>query len=207
MSDEALRATIGQVKSASLADAVQKLHGHVAHVLDLASPTPGRVLFGPAATMLFAPLRKDVEKAAFDFPAQLAQALGDSGAGKVVVMACGSMPDAAVAGGVRLALLARHECAGLVTDARLRDHDEVRGYAFAAYCRGETARAGSLDAMPVATNVPVPLGGATVMPGDYVYADAGGVVIIPRASVAAVIEAAIDIEARDAERVKKALSG
>ena len=202
---EEIRAKLTRVTSASLADAVQKLYGHASHVLDLVTPTPGRVLWGEAVTMQFVPLRADVENAAHDFAPNLERALGAQPRGKVVVMACAGAPDAAVAGGVRLAMLERHACAGLLTDARLRDFHEVRAYSFAAYCRGATPRAGSLDAMVGAVNVPVAIGGATVLPGDHVYADEAGAIVIPRGDAVRVIDAALEVEARDAERVKKAL--
>lgn len=207
MATDDIRAKLARVKSSSLADAVHKLRGHRAHLLDLETPTPGRVLFGEAATMQFVPLRADLDKTAVDFAPNLERALGATPQGKVVVMACSASPDAAVAGGVRLAMLERLGAAGLLTDARLRDYDEVRGYRFAAYCRGETPRAGSLDVIVGAVNVPVAMDGTTILSGDYVYADAAGAVIIPRADLAAAIDLALDIETKDAERVKKALSG
>jgi len=37
------------LKCADLIDAMGRVHRHRCHVLDLVSPTPGRVLFGPAA--------------------------------------------------------------------------------------------------------------------------------------------------------------
>ncbi len=198
---------LARVRAPSLSDAMRKLHPHRAHVLDLVSPTPDRVLFGPAATMLFAPVRADVDKTAFDFPGRLAEALGEDSEGKVVVAHVAGAPDGAVAGGVRLAMLERARVAGLVTDGRLRDWDEARGYAFACWCRGETAFAGSAEIMPVATGIPVSLGGATVMPGDYVYVDAAGGVVIPARDIDAALELAAKIEADDVERVRKARGG
>lgn len=194
---------LAKVSSASLTDAVNKLHAHRAHVLDLVTPTPGRVLFGPAATMLYAPLRAD-HKDAFSYNRMLKEAVGDAPQGKVVVMAVQGPTDGAVVGGVRVAAFEPWGIAGLVTNARLRDFDEFREFAFAAYCRGETPRAGSRDIMPVAANVPVALDGATVVPGDHVYADAGGAVVIPAADLERVVEDAVAIEQNDVERFRKA---
>ena len=42
---------LSEVKSASLTDTVGRLYDHRAHILDLVSPTPGPVLFGPAVTI------------------------------------------------------------------------------------------------------------------------------------------------------------
>ena len=48
------------VTSASVCDALGRICNHRAHVLDLVSPTPGKVLFGPAVTMRMLPLRDDL---------------------------------------------------------------------------------------------------------------------------------------------------
>lgn len=195
---------VAQVHAASLSDAMRKLYSHAHVVLDLVTPTPGRVLFGRAATLLFAPLRADVPKDAQDFEKHLRAAVGDSGAGQVLVCVAPGAENSAVAGGVRLALVERLGLAGLVTTARLRDFEEVKRYPFAAYSRGETPMAGSAEAMPVASNVPVALGEATVLPGDFVFADAAGAVIIPAADIDRVLTLAVEIEAQDAERVRRA---
>lgn len=195
---------LANVRAASLSDAMRRLHPHRHHVVNLVSPTPGRVLFGPAATLLFAPLRADVPKEAQDFERHVRAAIGSDGRGKVLVCAAPGAEESAVAGGVRLALVEALGLAGLLTTARLRDFDEARGYAFAAWCRGETPMAGSAQSMPVAANVPLALDGATVMPGDHVYADDAGAIVVPAADVERALEMARDIEREDAARVAKA---
>lgn len=203
-----VRDRLAEVRSTSLSDAMRKLHPHRHHILDLVTPTPGRVLFGPAATMAFGPVRADVEdKSSVDFVKQLAVALGGAGEGKVVVAAAYGAPDGAVAGGIRLAHLERARVAGLLTDGRLRDFAEAGRYAFASYCRGETVFAGSAEIMPVAVNVPVVVGGVTVFPGDYVYVDGAGAVVIPARDLGRALDLAVETEQEDAARLSKALQG
>jgi 4-hydroxy-4-methyl-2-oxoglutarate aldolase len=43
------------LKCADLVDAMDRLHRHGCHILDLVSPTPGRVVFGPAVTISYFP--------------------------------------------------------------------------------------------------------------------------------------------------------
>ena len=43
------------LKCADLVDAMGRFHRHRCHVLDLVTPTPGRVLFGPAVTISYFP--------------------------------------------------------------------------------------------------------------------------------------------------------
>ena len=49
-----------EVCSSDVADEVRRLHGHRSHLLDLKSPTPERVLFGPAATISYVPACKSL---------------------------------------------------------------------------------------------------------------------------------------------------
>lgn len=179
---------------------MRKLHPHRHHVLDLVSPMPERPVWGQVATMLFAPLRADAPKDTVDFDAHLARA----GRADILVCAAPGADDAAVAGGIRLARVAAAGFRGIVTTARLRDFDEARALDLGLWCRGESPMAGSAQAMPVATNVPIALDGATVMPGDIIHASSAGAVIIPAKDLARVLELAEEIERADAERAKKA---
>ena len=43
------------LKCADLVDAMGRLHRHRCHILDLVTPTPGRVLFGSAVTISYFP--------------------------------------------------------------------------------------------------------------------------------------------------------
>ncbi|MGZ4307325.1 MAG: hypothetical protein ACXVSL_20945 [Solirubrobacteraceae bacterium] len=47
------------------------------------------------------------------------------------------------------------------------------------------------------------IGGVCVIPGDYVYADASGAVVIPRASLERVIDEALKVEAEDARSLEE----
>ncbi|MEU7675431.1 4-carboxy-4-hydroxy-2-oxoadipate aldolase/oxaloacetate decarboxylase [Micromonospora taraxaci] len=87
--------------------------------------------------------------------------------------------------------------AGVLVDAAVRDVDELRTLGlpvWARWCRvrGATKRdRGSLD-------VPVPVGGATVEPGDIMVLDADGAVVVRRTSADAVAAATRSRTAREA---------
>ena len=66
-----------------------------------------------------------------------------------------------------------------------------------SWCRGEATRGGGDTVMPFAANIAVEIGGVCVVPGDYVYADASGAVVIPRGSLHRVIDEAVRVEAKD----------
>ena len=57
--------------------------------------------------------------------------------------------------------------------------------------------------MPFAANVAVEIGGVSVIPGDYVYADASGAVVIAQASLQRVIDEALNVEGEDARALKE----
>jgi 4-hydroxy-4-methyl-2-oxoglutarate aldolase len=86
----------------------------------------------------------------------------------------------------------------VLTDGRLRDFDELARYDFAAYCSGEATRSGGDRVTPFQANVPVVVAGVAVMPGQYVFADSSGAVVIPDGQIEEVLAEARKVEAADA---------
>ena len=200
-----LHAIAEHVSCSAICDAMMRRHGHRAHVVDLVSPAPERWLLGPAVTMQFLPLRSDLLDAArHDFGALLDVAVeGRDPEGCVLVVSSWGHPDQPVAGGKKLSRLANLGLSGLVADARLRDFAEVVDLGLGAWCRGETVRQGGEAIMPWAAAVPVAVGGVTVLPGDWIYADSAGAVVIPPADLRTILEEAARIEERDAAEVAR----
>lgn len=193
---------VDRVACASLVDAMGRVHNHRAHILSLVSPVPRR-LFGPVATIAYLPYRDDLQQTELGFGALCYQALGESPAGKVLVLSSGGYPDASHGGGTKLSRLQNTGAAGVLADGRLRDFEQLRDYAFATWCRGEATRWGGDTVMPFAANLAVEIGGVSVMPGDYMYADASGAVVIPRGSLQRVLDEALNVEAEDARALKE----
>jgi len=187
------------LRTADLVDAMGRLHRHRCYIVDLVSPTPGRVLFGPAVTISYFPTCSamlDPER--FNFKNLFYEAVGDEPEGKVVVMASNGYTEASMGGGTKLSRLQDHGCAGLLTDGRLRDFDELARYDFASYCSGEATRAGGGEVTPFQANVPLVIAGVGVMPGQYVFADRSGAVLIPEDAIDEVIAGARTVMAEDA---------
>ena len=196
MSDDDL--SIDGVSSASLCDAMSAVYPHRAHVLDLMSPTPGEVLFGKVATMRFFPNRQDHHSEVDRFDAILDE-VADTG--NVLVIASGGYPDQAVAGGKKVARIEAAGFTGLLTDARIRDMEEIADFDIVCYASGETVRAAGDDVRPLEGNVPVEIDGVGILPGDWIYADNAGAVVIPVDALDDMLERAREIELRDAEAV------
>jgi 4-hydroxy-4-methyl-2-oxoglutarate aldolase len=187
------------LKTADLVDAMGRLHRHRCHILDLVSPTPGRVLFGPAVTISYFPsCSAAIDPERYNLANLFYEAVGDEPEGKVVVLASNGYTDVSMGGGTKLSRLQDHGCAGVITDGRLRDFDELAGYDFAAYCSGEATRAGGDRVTPFQANVPVVLEGVGVMPGQYVFADPSGAVAIPNGQLDEVVEGARAVQVEDA---------
>jgi 4-hydroxy-4-methyl-2-oxoglutarate aldolase len=162
--------------AAALTDALGLICRHRADSLDLVSPTPGRKLFGRAVTIRYVPYRAEIlDEAGGTFARHFYDAIRDGAEGAVLVLDSSGQDDVSIGGGAKFSRLHNHGLAGLVTDARIRDFDELAALDPVFYCHGEAVRAGARDLMPVAANVPVSLRGTTVVPGDYVLR-------IPRAS-------------------------
>ena len=187
------------LKCADLVDAIGRLHRHRCHILDLVSPTPGRVLFGPAVTISYFPsCAAGFDPECYNLANLFYEAVGDEPEGKVVVLASNGYTDVSMGGGTKLSRLQEHGCAGVLTDGRLRDFDELAGYDFASYCSGEATHWGGGEVTPLQANVPVVVAGVGVFPGQYVYADSAGAVVVPPGQLDEVLAEARRIEADDA---------
>ena len=194
------------LKTADLVDALGRLHRHRCHILDLVSPTPGRVLFGPAVTISYFPTcSAALDPERYNLSNLFYEAVGDEPEGKVVVLASNCHTDVSMGGGTKLSRLQDHGCAGLLTDGRLRDFDELAGYDFAAYCSGEATKWGGGEVTPFQANVPVVLSGVGVIPGYWVFADGSGAVVIPEVELEGVLAGARAMEAED-ERFRDEIS-
>jgi 4-hydroxy-4-methyl-2-oxoglutarate aldolase len=191
--------SIEGLATADLVDAMGRLHRHRCHILDLVSPTPGRVLFGPAVTISYFPsCSAALDPERYNLAKLLYEAVGDEPEGKVVVLASNGYADSSMGGGTKLSRLQVHGCAGVITDGRLRDFDELARYDFAAYCSGEATKWGGDEVTPFQANVPVVLSGVGVMPGQYVFADSSGAVVIPDGQIDDVLAGARAVNDEDA---------
>ena len=180
---------------ADVIDAMMMTFQHRAHIIHLDSPDPQRVLFGPAVTIAYLPVRKDLmDPEKHSLGPAFYRAIGDEDpTGKVLVMASNGYPDASLGGGTKLSRVRNHNMAGILCDGQLRDYEELNSYDFAVYCKGETVRAGGNEIQPYLTNVPACVAGVTVVPGDYVFAQGSAAVIVPAASAEEILTKAREI--------------
>ena len=194
---------VAQVRTADLVDAMGRLHRHRCHVLDLVSPTPGRSLFGQAATISYFPTcEAALDPERFNFARLFYEAVGDRPEGKVLVLAGNGHRDISLGGGTKVSRAHNHGMAGILADGRLRDFDELAGYDMAVYCAGQATRWGGDVVTPFQADVPVVIGGVGVMPGNYIFADSSGAVVIPEPQIRDVLEGALAVTAEDAAAIE-----
>jgi regulator of RNase E activity RraA len=110
--------------------------------------------------------------------------------GEVIVAAAGGRMRSGVWGEL-LSTAARHRgCLGAVVDGAVRDVVKMSELGFTVFARGTCPRDSMHRQRVTAVDVPVEIGGVRISPGDLLFADADGLVIVPQAVEAEVLEKA-----------------
>jgi len=199
-----LKALSDQTSVATVSDVLAS-GAHQPIVLGTQSVTPDRRLFGQAVTVRSLPARPDcieytkkeyADKTPGGDPLMYAMKL--TGPGKVLVIDAGGINTAAVGGDTKYAALDSFKAEGLVTDGALRDQREFREvFGFATYCGGFTPLVGTGRVLfPHDVNVDINCGGALVRPGDFIFGDEDGIIVIPEAIIEETLNNAIASEAQ-----------
>ncbi len=159
---------------------------------------PGARFAGTARTLRYVPFRPDLfAKHGGGFNAQ--KRLFDTvGPDEVIVIEARGDASAGTVGDV-LALRAQvRGAAGIVTDGAVRDAEVVGALDIPTFARGAHPAVLGRRHIPWESDVTIACGGTTVQPGDAVVGDGDGVVVIPAALVAEVVQAAIEQEREEA---------
>ena len=108
--------------------------------------------------------------------------------GRVLVVDASAVPERGYWGEVLTTAAEAAGVAGLVIDGGVRDVDALQAHGFPVFSALVALR-GATKTGPGAVGGPVRVGGVEVRSGDWVVADADGVVVIAAARVAEVLEA------------------
>ncbi len=121
------------------------------------------------------------------------QAIDAAQPGDVLVVNGGGDTTRALIGELMATRAIKRRLGGFVIDGAVRDRELIGELGLPVFARGATP-AGPYKNGPGRLLCPVAIGGVCVLPGDIVLGDGDGVVVVPRAVGATVLEAAREIE-------------
>ena len=126
--------------------------------------------------------------------------------GDIVVVSTNGNTTSAVFGELMCRTAVARGLGGLVVDGAVRDAEGMTALGFPAFSR--TVTPGSCDKDgPGEINVPVSCGGVAVHPGDIVVGDRDGIVVVPRADAADVLELVRAVVKNEERRAAEIQSG
>jgi regulator of RNase E activity RraA len=99
-----------------------------------------------------------------------------------------------------------HGCVGMILDGNLRDIEGLRAIGFPVFYRDLSPLNGIGRWEMTASQQPIAIGGVTVHPGDIVFAEYDGVLVVPRADAVTVLERAEEIAGGEG-RVRSEVQG
>lgn len=157
-------------------------------------PIASRIV-GPAFTIRFVPGREDLSgPESYARSPSFRDAIEAAPTGSVVVIdGCGN-PHGATLGDILVARLAGKGVAAAVTDAPVRDADEVRAVGLPILSAGVAAPPSIIGLAYAGFGEIIGCGGVAVRPGDIVVCDNDGAVVVPVEMAAAVAQAGVEQE-------------
>ena len=169
-------------------------------VMDNVKPlTKGKIILGRARTLRYLPERPDLKEEVregysadgTEVPNANApeyRAMGSCGPGDVLVCDAMGKSNAANLGDVKLIQLKMNKAEGIVTDGGMRDFDQVEPFGFAIYSTGRTPKAARHVMTEYEDNVDIQCDGVLVRPGDVIYGNDDGVVVVPKHMAEEIVE-------------------
>jgi regulator of RNase E activity RraA len=191
--DPALIAELAKYPTPNIADAMNRFR-----VMDpgMKAANEGDFVAGPAVTVMCAP----GDNLMFH------KALALAKPGDVIVGNYFGHMAGAGFGGLMARTAKKLGIAGLIIDGAMRDVEDFKELGLPAYSRTIVA-SGCFKDGPGEVNFPIQCGGVVVMPGDIVIASKDGIVIVPKADAAYVLEETKAIFEREAKRMKEIAAG
>lgn len=103
-------------------------------------------------------------------------------------------------------------CVGVIIDGLTRDHRQVVAMGYPVFARGVTPSFGRGRQRDVETNVPVRIAGhlsktVTVYPGDFIFGDKDGIMVVPQELTVEVLLASEKVEEFEEDQRRRLLAG
>ncbi|MBA7506852.1 Orotidine 5'-phosphate decarboxylase [subsurface metagenome] len=186
VSEENIREMLSKVSSANISDAMHR-QGELKGIRPVCS---GVKMIGPAFTVRTYP---------GDW-AKTVEAIDEAPQESVIVIDAGGV-EPAVWGELATNSCLENNIEGVVIDGAIRDVVEIRKLKFPAFARIITPTAGEPKGFGE-MGVPVKVGGVRVFPGDWVFGDDDGVVVIPQKRAVEITNRAMDVLEKE-NRIRK----
>nr|WP_238585991.1 RraA family protein [Legionella nautarum] len=177
-------------------------YGIEAALFNIKALIPGTKLIGPAYTIQYSSYDKKPET--FKGAANYIDAVP---AYSVIVIDNNGRSDCTTWGDI-LTQVARHKkIAGTIVNGAIRDVACIRAANYPLYCTAVYMRSGKNRVYKSGEQCPLDIKGVRVNPGDIIFADDDGVLVIPQHLVDEVIEKAENIKATERKIVAAVKSG
>jgi regulator of RNase E activity RraA len=186
MSADATVQGLGELPTATISDALDRL-GIVGQVLGIAPLDPRFRLAGRAFTLRYRPAGIVERGTVGDY-------IDDVPPGDIVVLDNAGRLDCTVWGDILTAVANRRGIGGTVIHGVCRDVQRALDLSYPIFSRGRYMRTGKDRVEVESTGAPISLGEVQVRPGDILIGDADGLLVVPRAREAEVLEVARQVE-------------
>jgi len=194
MNDEAgLLDGFRHVEVASVSDAIEKMSGQRMYMSHRMRPIFPAKFSGIALTVQ---LKKQENQDPGALQGMLT-AIDQGGPNSVYVMVVEDGVDIAGMGGLMGTAMAARNFSGAVIDGGVRDVAYLQKIGFPVFALGIVPSTSIHHYRFAGANVPVVCDGVTVSAGDFIVADADGVVVVPRAKAAEVLGIARDMDFKE----------
>ncbi|KTD61918.1 isocitrate/isopropylmalate family dehydrogenase [Legionella spiritensis] len=190
-----------QYNSAEISDALDAcgVEGALLHIKPL---SPGKKLIGPAYTVQYQPYKKPV--ASFKQAANYIDHVPEKA---VLVIDNQGRVDCTVWGDIltRVALMRR--LAGTVINGAARDIKQISKSGYPLFYLDPYMRTGKNRVQKSGEQCPVTIQGVTIHPGDFIFGDDNGVLVIPVSLVDDVLDKAQNIQVTEQKIIEAVASG
>lgn len=194
------RADLEAMSSGQISDAMEALNLRRSVVAGFTMLAPhGSKIVGTAVTLRQLPKNADdARETRLTRHQEVSRKIAQKG--DIVVVDHGGRLDTATWGEFHGYACKQNGVAGAIIDGATRDGPEIRTSGFPTFVRGMTPITSKWDLKTVSINEPVMLGTVQVNPGDIVFADETGIVVIPAAKKDLVLRKAVEIRESEGNR-------
>ena len=105
--------------------------------------------------------------------------------------------DSALWGGVTTSIAKRNGARGAVCDGGSRDTEQVLAQDFPVFCRYRTPNGSLARNLIIGFQIPLMIGNVIINPGDFIFGDIDGIVVIPRDIACEVLVRAEEIQKKE----------